>query len=202
METYKERVEELLKQVKDKLRIYKYQTMAKDDIYIAILKYGKQKGISGVEFPDLTQHLLKKGYITEDEIRSIDSSGYSNRLPDSKSEYRRIKFIFDIHHEVFVTGARGMNLDSYFKLIEHTELVEARKNSKLATILSFCAIAISLIAIIFSYTASTKLNQKQFDSLIKTIESSNTTKSVERIQDPQGVDPNKALDGPVIKRGP
>ncbi len=103
--------------------------MKKDDLYIAILKYGKEH--------------LQEGVTSEDLIKFLEHKKY---------EYQYDGYMFKgIFLDVFrkPTGTVGgrnlcfMKMEAYFQLLEYEELKEARQSSKTATWIAIVAIIIS-----------------------------------------------------------
>ena len=124
----------------------------KEDIYIRILKLGKEKGLRGLSRDEFRDFIHKNGYLTNDELKKIKESPkeYSGEIKEKSS------LISGLFNEVFNTPSwleddkQKMSIDSYFKLLEYEELVDARKTAKSARRFSVVAIVISLVAIFVS----------------------------------------------------
>jgi hypothetical protein len=107
----------------------------KDDLYIKILKYGKKNLTNGVTYKNVKSWLEDQGYKFE--------------------EYKDEKFFERIFNDIFFSPERGsvyeqcgdvvcnMQIEAYFRLLEHDELKSARRASFWATILATIAIFIA-----------------------------------------------------------
>jgi len=144
---------------------YPYATMKKDDLYIAILKHGYDKINEGVTYDSVRQHLEKLGY-------SFDADDNISRL------HKLFYETFSLHTGKKTRGTVDseskyyIDIDAYFKLVEYTELKEARRASKNATYFAIIAIVISIVAFGFSIYFSikqlkspTKIETTQFEMI-------------------------------------
>ena len=161
-----------------------FNMRADKDIFVAILELGREKELDVVTYQDIYNLALREKYITQEEY---DKIGLGSRLPQ---EIQTKKIILDkIFENNFLTVhaqnrhmGRTLSTDSYFKLIEYTELKEARKASESARKFSSWAIGISIGAIIISSVFAfvqlnssveinnpVELNQDQIDHIINSI---------------------------------
>jgi len=135
--------------------------MKQDDLYIAILKYGKEHIGENVTPGDIKKYFKENNY-------EIDvPSGAFQRL------------FFDVFSDPKGRGFNDnlpciMNMEAYFRLLEHEELKEARQSSKEARKYAIIAICISIIAMVISIIFSiiqiitpTKIDNTQFQKLIQ-----------------------------------
>lgn len=118
--------------------------MAKEDLYIALLRYGKENLSIGRTYNELKKHLEDQGHeFTDGQLKRIFSDAYEfpvglGALPNGGS-YR----ILDdrIKHNV----PHLLTLAAYFQLLEYQELTEARKTSRLAMVISIGAVVLTLV---------------------------------------------------------
>ncbi len=111
-----------------------------EDLYIALIRYGRDHLKEGVDRDQAKQYLIEKGYSFDDGDR---------------------QFLFTrLFNDTFVSqgfiGSKGfLLLSSYFNLLEYEELNEARQQAKDAKKMAIIAIFISaflaLASIGFSY---------------------------------------------------
>jgi len=122
------------------------------DIYLALLKLGNEKSLEGVTDDDVLQLGVKQGYLTNNEAQVIGHFG--DYMPDQNPEtMRKQRALWNLYNESFgppVLNRRVLNVDGYFKLLEHEELVLARENAQSAKMFSTWAIIIALISLIVS----------------------------------------------------
>ena len=132
--------------------------MNKEDIYLAILRFGKAKGVIGVTYDELYIHLYKNEYITQEELAFFNERQKPHG--STRDKWLNICRLFEESFPVTNNGRRLMSMDSYFKLIEHQELVDAKNNSLSAKRFSYAAIFIAVIAptasLYFAYEQSQK----------------------------------------------
>ena len=96
----------------------------RENLHVAILRFGEDKLENGVTFDELRQHLQDLGFTVDQEYlvllfyhsyEAIEPSGRGGSEAISKS------------------GVRAMlTADSYFRLIDYIELKEARESSQSA----------------------------------------------------------------------
>lgn len=129
------------------------------DIYISILELGKDKGLSGVTGKDIYEYLKRKKHITCNELRLFITPESTDEGKEAAKKQRKISRIledvFRPHSGIEATDVeeRVMTMDSYFKLLEHQELVEARENARDARKEAAKASKLSLIVIILAIVA-------------------------------------------------
>ncbi|TWX64598.1 hypothetical protein ESZ36_20095 [Colwellia demingiae] len=137
--------------------------MKKDDLYIAILHFGKANLGKPIKFIDLREHLTSEGYEFDEFSVSqffsalfVDSTSPRGNTPGKLNKEGR----YFLEHE------------GYFNLLEHEELVSARTSSFWATIFASIAIVISIISAVCSVYYSqlqiktpVTLNQLQLDKM-------------------------------------
>jgi len=105
----------------------------KDDVYIALIKFVKER-------------TAKTGLLTWDECRDFLAENFS-----SLNETFRNQLIGEVTLPVSFPqrqgpqNARRLGAESYFRLLEHTELEEARTSSRKALTVATWAIVISIV---------------------------------------------------------
>ena len=138
----------------------------KDDLHIAILKYGRDKLEKGITVKKLYDHIKSMGYdVSEYRIMSYCLGSY-----ESLDEKRRGYGIGNIDDD----SKFALTIESTFRLIEYEEFKSANKNALTATRYATGAIWISIFALIissrFSYwqlSTATKINDEQLDRIIQ-----------------------------------
>ena len=133
--------------------------MSEDSVYLSILKFGKARGIVGVTYDELYDHLYDEGYITQEEVRFFKKNG-RNVDGEQTVKYLNISRLFEESFPVVNNGKRLMSMDSYFKLLEHQELTEAQNNAASAKLFSYIAIGIAILAPVISIGVSLYQSQK------------------------------------------
>lgn len=142
----------------------------KDDLYIAIIKYGADKLETGVRLTEIQSHIEKIGHkVTKGRLERI---AYEIYIPlDDKLHYG------DQYRGNALTYLRDDNLiclsvESKFRLVEHIELQEARKSSNYAMWAAIIAIVISIITGLSSIyyskkqiETSTTIDTAQFEKI-------------------------------------
>ncbi|MFT5700904.1 MAG: hypothetical protein ACI8ZB_003789 [Desulforhopalus sp.] len=137
---------------KTKIQEAIFEGKLKKDIYISILEYGKEKGLEGSTYEEFYQHLMAHGYLSAEEVER-----FNNPQTLGEEEKKKRLNILRLYKDCFsnyMGGNRTISLDSYFKLIEHQELVEAQQNAKSARSFSIGAIIVALISILISVVFS------------------------------------------------
>lgn len=152
----------------------------RDDLYIKILSFGKQNLGKPFKFSELKTYLNDEGYEYDDYAVT---QFFIALFADKKRPTGNIPS--EIPHE---NGEFFLQHDGYFNLLEHEELVSARKSSLNATIFASIAIVISImstgISIYFSNIQINKpitIEQPQFEKLIN----SSTEELLKQIQSTQ-----------------
>lgn len=160
------------------------------DIYIVILEYGREKGCAGTTYHDLYEHLCEKGYLSDYELEQFKIG-----QPDDdtlKEKYTQINRLFEESFTGFNTSnerhIRLMTMESYFKLIEYIEIVEARENAQSAKLFSLIAIALaaftligSIIMAVIQSQQSLVINETQLNAL--TSQKYNDNNLIRKIED-------------------
>ena len=127
-----------------------------EDIYISILKFAKEKEFEGFSYNDIYQLARERGYLSKEELNEIEKNKESHvNVITEVTKNKRVKldamFAETTNtHSGCTDEKRIMSFESYFKLIEHEELSEARRNAKIASWLAMTAIMISAISITIS----------------------------------------------------
>lgn len=138
----------------------------KEDIYIAVLKFGKDNIGKPFKFPELEKHLKDNGYEYEEfALRQFFAALFiSVESPRGNDQNRPID-----PSQTFFLEQSG-----YFHLLEFQELESARKSSLQATYFAVIAIFISIASTCISIYYSNKqlnnpttLNSDQFEALRK-----------------------------------
>lgn len=119
------------------------------DIYMSLLELAKNQGLKGVTFGEAIEHFRKEGFLTGEEYTRLISED-----PDPGRLLKRIhKLVVDTLREI--TTERGqaymMTSELRLRLLDHEELVFARKNAREARWLSMVAIGIALATLLFSF---------------------------------------------------
>jgi len=103
-----------------------------EDLYIEMLRYGKQHLADGVTESELLSYLQK----LQPESVLVQSSGtFFNTFDEA----------FPFIGELSLDGRRFLSMEGYFNLLEHDELQEARQSSRNALWVAIGAIVISAI---------------------------------------------------------
>jgi hypothetical protein len=120
----------------------------KEDLYIAVLNYGKNHIGKPFLFSDLERYLKEKGYAYEEfALRQFFAALFiSLESPGGN----------DQHHPINKNQKFFLEKDGYFHLLEHQELKSARKYSLQATWFAIIAIIISVVSTCFSIYYSNK----------------------------------------------
>lgn len=168
-----------------------------DDIYIKILSFGKQNLGRPFKFVELKKYLKDEGYEYDDYAvtqlfmvlftdKKRPSGNHPGGIPPDDGE-------FFLKH------------NGYFNLLEHEELLSARKSSLYATIFASIAIIISIISAATSiYFSNAQLNkpitieQPQFEKLAN----NSTGELLKKIQSTQNdiLIEIKAMKSKIIKQ--
>ena len=105
-----------------------WKNKSKDDFYVRILRWAKEKGSEGFLLSDMDEGLS----LTKKQINLID---YTANVDDSV-------FIRPDSH----TDNYKLSFEGYFKLLEYDELQEARASARQARLYAIFAIFISAIS--------------------------------------------------------
>ena len=118
-----------------------------DDLYIELLRYGKQHLVDGVDIEETREYLSA----LDPEAQLVESlDGFHNVFVEAFSEIA-----------VADTGQRyALRMEGYFNLLEHDELQLARQSSSRAMRWALAAITLSLV----SFVASMLLQVPQYCS--------------------------------------
>jgi hypothetical protein len=119
-----------------------------DDFYISLLRYGKQNILSPLKSEDIHSHISSLDPELEiDHINLMISKMFDVKRKGGDYEY-------------------VLSLDSYFHLLEHDELYEARRSSRNATYFAAFAIIISIASIVASmvFIDTVKLDSQQISN--------------------------------------
>jgi hypothetical protein len=147
-------------------------TSMEEDIYISILKFAKEKAVDGFDLSELYAHLCDIGHLTQDEFEEMTTK------PSNHIKYEtavKLDHLQRLAKDSFIIAQTkksrrySISTESYFNLLEHQELVEARKGAKTATFLSLSAIMISLISVGWAIYISNKpmhIDEEQIKSII------------------------------------
>ncbi len=142
--------------------------MAKDDFYITLLKFIRDKTVlgEGVGYNDARAHIKSTNpEIGDEAFKRIFFNNLAEPLAD-----------FGQGHDIWIQNNTPhiLTSDAYFHLLEHQELQEVRQSSMRAQLTAIAAIIIS-IAVggwqIFN-SATVILDESQFDLLIEAYEKS------------------------------
>ncbi len=137
-----------------------------DDLYIAVLQFGKDNIGKPFKFPELEKHLKDNGYEYEEfALRQFFAALYiSLESPGGNNQNAPIN-----PNQTFFLEQSG-----YFHLLEFHELQSARKSSIQATYFAIVAILISILSTVISIYYSNKqlnnpttINIEQFEALRK-----------------------------------
>jgi hypothetical protein len=130
-----------------------------ENIYLDALEYGEKQ-------------LIKKKSITRQELQTyLESKGYKFT---TKEERRLLSSLsreaFFINYDIDPSNRRYyLNIEGYFKLLEHRQLNDARKSSReakrfaiIAIIISILTLIASIILSIYSIEQKMVIDDKQF----------------------------------------
>lgn len=159
-------------------------TNSSDDVYISILKLGKKNGVKGVAYDELYENLHNEKYITVTEREQLKNSAREVRYLKQSIDKLLEESCPSTTERTSGVRARVMSMDSYFKLLEHEELIEVKNSSNSARKFSIIAIAIAFISLFVSLLFGfkpTTINESQIDRIIKSISLSfNVTKTSDK----------------------
>ena len=130
----------------------------KDNLYIDVLKFGKLKIQEGTKFKELKDHLKGIGY----EYKTEENEKHWQRLFYDTFSGLEGTTSARLDSESGEETLSFMEMDAYFRLLEHEELKNARNSSLLATIFAIIAIGLS----IFATMESVYYSKQQLESSI------------------------------------
>ena len=108
--------------------------MFKENLHIAIIKYGRDNAENGVKFENLNHHIKAKGYqVNEDRLKA-----YFGEIYETMDLSKRSGSYDDRAKETSV-----LTIESTFRLIEYEEFKSANRSSFWATIFAIIAIVIA-----------------------------------------------------------
>jgi len=110
----------------------------KDNLYIAMLKYGRTKLDAGVSYDEMSVYLKEKGYST---------SGMNIFFNDS---FCRLNDVNKVYDDYGASEKCFLRAEGYFNLLEYEELNEARASSRKATRIALAAIVLSIATALIS----------------------------------------------------
>ncbi len=112
--------------------------MKKEDLHIAILKFGRDKLEEGVTFDEFKKHVRAGGYdVSKDRLESYFWGNYE---PLDRLERGRPQ-------EATNRGSKfSLTVESTFRLIEFEEFQSANRSSRIATWFATAALVVSIIA--------------------------------------------------------
>lgn len=123
------------------------------DMYLEFLKFGLEKGFKGVTEKELLELAKKLGYFTAAEIQGVNRFWHPEDTTIDPEVIEKIDSIERLVFESFILYAdkkRTLTYDSYFKLLEHEELVLARESAQSAKQFSTWAIIIAFVSLVVS----------------------------------------------------
>lgn len=157
----------------------------KEDLHIAILKYGEDRLECGVTFEELCTHIKNKGYeVSEYRMRHNMINCYE------VMEQKHQGSPWDAMDE----GLKfSLSFESTFRLIEYKEFKSANKSSRIATIFATAALVVSIFAAFASIYFSNKqlntpttISSDQLDKITKLkYDDSNINKTLQSVVEQQ-----------------
>ncbi len=165
----------------------------KEDLHIAILKYGEDKLESGVTFVELCTYIKNQGYKVSDyRMRHNMSDNYVVMEQEHQGS----------PWEAMDDGLKfSLSVESTFRLIEYREFKSANKSSRTATRFATAALGMSILSAFLSiYFSNKQLNTPtniSSDQLTRIIElkydDSNINKTLELIVTQQKILTDKII---------
>lgn len=161
------------------------------DTYIRLLEWAKERDLYGFSHEEIFEFGHSVGYLTAEELNQIKVhlKGEGKYLPEeTMAKYRVLNRIIEESFNNYRVNPNEvrcfLSLDSYFKLVEHTELVEARESAESARKYSLTAIGISVFAVaisvfvsIWASTRPTELTDHQIERIERLQFDSNSIES-------------------------
>ncbi len=112
----------------------------KDDVYIALIKFVKER-------------TAETGLLTMDECQAFLADNYSNLNETFRNRLiGEVTLPFRFPQRQGPQNSRELGAESYFRLLEHTELEEARASSLKALRVAIGAIVISIAMALIQIT--------------------------------------------------
>jgi len=105
-----------------------WKNMSKDDFYVNVLRWAKEKGSEGFLLSDMDKELS----LTEKQSNLIDYTANTDTSVFINPETR--------------TSIFKLSFEGYFKLLEYDELQEARESARQARFYAISAIFLSAIS--------------------------------------------------------
>ena len=139
----------------------------REDLHIALLKYGQDKLENGISFEELREHIKNRGYeVSDKRLRdhfrdNYDALDQQAQGGDSFGAIEKgLKF--------------ALSVESTFRLIEYEEFKNANRSSRIAIGFATAALIVSIVATCFSIyfsnkqlDASTKIDQNQLNRILQ-----------------------------------
>lgn len=155
--------------------------LKKKDPYIALLDFYYDRFPEKITLPEVYDFFYENGYLSTEELCVIKNSRSQNKGINSKVYESAInkKRVFEVMfrsagHPLTGAGRNAphvLNSEHYFHRLEYIELVEAKKSSRLAFIISLIAILISAGSLFIAWE-STQEPMQISDTQIQQITSS------------------------------
>ena len=118
------------------MRVF-FRQQKRDDLVIALLRYGKSHLVKGTTFPEVHTHIKGSGH--DYDLTHLESLFLQLFKP------LELGYIGDNKHRLTEHVQHGLAIDGYFNLLEHDELEQARSSSKCAMYIAVFAIVISIV---------------------------------------------------------
>ncbi|KKU29935.1 hypothetical protein A3G55_01310 [Candidatus Giovannonibacteria bacterium RIFCSPLOWO2_12_FULL_44_25] len=138
-----------------------------DNLYIALIKYGKEKLTEGVNYKEAQEHLTKIGFdFKNPQISHLFRDAFLHIFGTEQEKVNG--FYPGVEHKKF------LGVEAYFNLLDHEELQHARQSSAEAKKLAITAIWISAGLAFFSillsiiqiwHTSEIEITETQFNQL-------------------------------------
>lgn len=143
-----------------------------EDIYIGLLRFGREKQDKPISFAEAQKHLECKGFdVNRERLKNLFFAAFSAQEDVTKSDEDKIK----------ENTPHALKLDAYFQLLEHDKLLEARKDSRSSRYFAISAMLLSAILAIVSIVISSislsnesgevTLNDGQLSAILQEAES-------------------------------
>lgn len=158
------------------------KTQISADQYIGLLQLGREKGLHGISNDELLDYGFESGFLTDSELSTLKgSNNWKNIEPEIAHKgyiLSALKFeLFETDHYLFeydnhadiIDKHHFLKADSYFKLLEHEELVLARESATSARRFSLAAITIALLSLVASIILSRvpiTLTDEQYQGIV------------------------------------
>lgn len=137
----------------------------KDNLHIAILKFGRTKLQEGITFDELETHLRESGYkVNKDRLKlyvfgAYETLNLADRGSSQKAAVRGVKL--------------SLTMESTFRLIEFEEFRGANRSSRIAIWFATAALVVSIVSTVFSVVfsmkqldSSSEIDQLQVDGIL------------------------------------